>query len=465
MISDRTKGVRNLLLISQCFLATAAFWGWFMLCYEHPITVSQVNRHIIYNFFLLLGLVVEARSLRSALNLRLPAFEETGRRAMRQLGYAMFYLFLFLVAEQSTNISRIFLFSLIPLLFLILFFTNQILPAKINELSYSKQLRQKLILLGPMEKVKQVNEWLKLNAHFGQQSVIILSDDNFESPNEGLRPSGKTDDLETVLGGPGVTEVILVEFPRTGDVRRYVEICEAHGSRLLVVPDLDQIFGHSVAVFEDGGKFFLGLREEPLEDPINRFLKRCLDITVSLPVVVLTLPPLMLFVWICQRFQSPGPLFFWQPRDGINNEPFDILKFRSMHVRDASDVRLPSAKDDPRLYPIGSLLRKTSLDEFPQFWNVLCGSMSLVGPRPHLKSYNEQYRQVVFKAYVRALVKPGITGLAQARGFRGDAKNPVEVASRIESDIEYLENWSFWLDIWLIIRTALQIVFPPKSAI
>ncbi len=465
MISDRTKGVRNLLLISQCCLVTAAFWGWFFLCYEHPVMFSRVNRHIIYNFFILLGLVVEARSLRSALNLRMPAVEETGRRSMRQLGYAMFYLFLFLVAEQSTNISRVFLFSLIPLLYLILFFTNQILPRKINEISHPKQFRQTVILLGPMEKVKQINEWFKVNAHFGQQNVVILTDDRVENTTDGLRPSGKLDDLERVLGGPGVTEVILVEFPRTGNVQRYVEICEAHGSRLLVVPDLDVIFGHSVAVFEDGGKFFLGLREEPLEDPINRFLKRCVDIAVSLPVVLFFLPPLMLFVWVSQRLQSPGPLFFWQPRDGINNEPFDILKFRSMHVRDASDVRLPSAKDDPRLYPAGSFLRKTSLDEFPQFWNVLCGSMSLVGPRPHLKSYNEQYRQVVFKAYVRALVKPGITGLAQARGFRGDAKNAVEVASRIESDIEYLENWSFWLDIWLIIRTALQIVLPPKTAI
>jgi exopolysaccharide biosynthesis polyprenyl glycosylphosphotransferase len=465
MISDRVKGVKNLVLISQCCLVTAAFWAWFLLCYDPPMGASRLNQHLIYNLFVLLGLVVESRSLRSELNLRLPAFEETARRSIRQLGVTLFYLFLYLVAEQSVHISRFFLFSFIPLLFLILFFTNHLLPRKLGQFSYYKKMRQSVILLGPVAKARQLHDWFKDNEHLGLQVRGLLTEDQVETSASSLPILGQPADLDLVLGAPGLHKVIIVEFPRNGDVRRYADVCEAHGSRLLVVADLDAIFGHSVAVFEDAGKFFLGLREEPLEDPINRFLKRCLDIAVSLPVVVFVLPPLMLFVWLCQRIQSPGPLFFWQPRDGINSEPFDVLKFRSMHVRDASDVRLPSAKDDPRLYPAGSFLRKTSLDEFPQFWNVLRGSMSVVGPRPHLKSYNDQYRQVCFKAYVRALVKPGITGLAQARGFRGDAKTSVEVVSRIESDIEYLENWSFWLDLWLVIRTALQIVIPPKGAI
>jgi lipopolysaccharide/colanic/teichoic acid biosynthesis glycosyltransferase len=271
--------------------------------------------------------------------------------------------------------------------------------------------------------------------------------------------------LDQVLGKPGVAKVIVVEFPRYGEVRRLTEICETHGSRLLVVADLDAFFGHPVAVYEDGGHFFLGLREEPLEDPINRALKRALDIAISLPVVLFILPPLMLFVWIAQRMQSPGSLFYRQDREGIYNEPFVVLKFRSMHVGNQSDIRLPSGEDDPRLFPVGSFLRKTSLDEFPQFWNVLRGTMSVVGPRPHPKFYNDQYRRVCTRAYVRSLVKPGVTGLAQARGYRGDARTPEEVTHRIDSDIEYLENWTIWLDIVLIVRTALQIIKPPKGAI
>jgi lipopolysaccharide/colanic/teichoic acid biosynthesis glycosyltransferase len=242
-------------------------------------------------------------------------------------------------------------------------------------------------------------------------------------------------------------------------------MCEERGSRLLVVADLDRIFGHPVTVFEDQGLFFLGLREEPLENPVNRFLKRCFDIAVSLPVVIFILPPLFLFTWICQRIQSPGTLFFVQPREGFQSQPFPMLKLRTMHIGDPANNALPCSEQDPRLFPVGRFLRKTSLDEMPQFWNVLRGDMSVVGPRPHLQFYNQQYQRVYFPAYVRSLVKPGVTGLAQARGFRGAANTPEEVVRRMESDIEYLENWSFWLDCWLVLRTAVQIIVPPEGAV
>jgi putative colanic acid biosysnthesis UDP-glucose lipid carrier transferase len=170
-------------------------------------------------------------------------------------------------------------------------------------------------------------------------------------------------------------------------------------------------------------------------------------------------------VWICQRLHSPGPLLHRQIREGFHKKPFQILKYRTMHVGDPTNDRLPSSKDDPRLFPGSGFLRKTSLDEMPQFWNVLLGDMSVVGPRPHLMSYNQQYQRVFCKAYVRTFVKPGITGLAQARGFRGDAKTSEEVVHRMKSDIEYLENWSFWLDCALILRTALHVVLPPKTAL
>ena len=465
MISDRAKGVKDLVLIIQCCLVTAGFWAWYFLYYDHTTMESRVNRHLICNAFMLLGLVVDARSLQKVLHLRLPALEETARRSLRQLGVALAYLVFFLVAEENSNISWVFLFSFIPLLFLILVFSNYLLPRSILDFSYPQTLRPQAILLGPVAKAKCLIDWLKRNDDCGLQVAGILTEDQVETTADGPRLLGRPDDLEQVLARPGITEVIIVEFPHDSEIRRYSDICESHGRRLLVVPDLDAIFGRPVALFENDGYFFLGIREEPLETPVNRILKRGLDLAISLPMVAFVLPPLMLFVWIFQRIQSPGPLFFWQLRDGINNEPFNILKFRSMHVRETSDVRLPSGKKDPRLYPAGSFLRKTSLDEIPQFWNVLCGSMSVVGPRPHLKTYNDQYRQVYFKAYVRTLVKPGITGLAQARGYRGDAKTPNEVIGRIESDIEYLENWSFGLDLWLILRTALQMVIPPRGAV
>ncbi len=466
MISDRNKGIQNLVLASQCGLVSVAFWLWLPLCSNAPIDRAEIHRHLVYNFFMLLGLVVGSRTLRTDLGLRIPGLEETSRRSLRQVGATLFYLLLYLVAVRDPQMSRLLVFTFIPVLFVVLFATNRFLPGTIADLIFRKSMEQKVLLLGPQAKAMEVRNWLDRNKHLGLKLEGLLTEDSTK-PGEDLPPIlGKPQDLDRVLGAPGIRQVIMAEFPRNnGCMRGYTQLCEARGSRLLVVADLDRIFGHPVAVFEDQGMFFLGLREEPLEDPINRFLKRCLDIAVSLPVVVFVLPPLMLVVRIAQKLQSPGPLFFWQAREGFHNEPFDVLKFRTMHVGAVPDERLPSSKDDPRLYPFGSFMRRTSLDEMPQFWNVLCGKMSVVGPRPHLKTYNDQYRRVFFRAYVRTLVKPGVTGLAQARGFRGDARTPQEVVHRMESDIEYLENWSFGLDSWLILRTAAQIFVPPKGAI
>ncbi len=537
MISDRHKGIQDLVLLCQCILVTAVFWLWFALCYSLPVDRGSIGRYVLYNEFVLLGLVVGGRRARLNAGLHKLSLEETSRQSLQQLGGTLFYLLLYLVAAQDARISRLFFFSFIPVLYLLLFFTNHSLPVLLGQIIFGSRTTQKIILLGPKQKARELQRWLERNRHLGLEILGLLAPDArteraagssvlrtavrhapiatiagsesgvWGNPETYGRPLavpvaspvaassgnpttttsteleaedssgengaigslpmlGRLAELEQFLAAPGVVELVIVEFPRgEATLRQYAQLCEAHGVRLLVVADLDQMFGHSVAVFEDQGMFFIGLREEPLEDPANRILKRCLDIGVSLPVVILILPPLMLAVWIFQRLQSPGPLFFWQSREGFHNELFNILKFRTMHVGTTPGDKLPRSREDPRLYPAGSFLRKTSLDEMPQFWNVLCGKMSVVGPRPHLKVYNDQYRKVFYRAYVRTYVKPGVTGLAQARGFRGDARTPEQVVQRMEADVQYLENWSFWLDCWLIFRTALQVIRPPKTAV
>jgi putative colanic acid biosynthesis UDP-glucose lipid carrier transferase len=467
MISDRSRGINTLVLISQCILVTAAFWLWFLLCYYPSIEPGDLSRHLLYNEVILVGLLLGTRSSPLGASLHKASLDVISRRSFQQFGTALFCLLIYIVAVRDTLISRFFFFTFAPMFLAIVLATNRFLPPLIGRLTLRRELRQKVLLVGPRPKALAVKRWLDENeSALGLEAYGLLTEDKGEAADEGLPTLGRPDDLEKVLAEPGISRVIMVEFPRhNGSMRGYTNLCEARAVRLLVIADLDQVFGHPLAILEEQGLFFIGLREEPLENPINRFLKRCLDIAISLPVVLLILPPLMLVVWIGQRRQSPGPLFFWQPREGFQNEPFDILKFRTLHVGAVPDERLPSSKDDPRLYAFGSFLRQTSLDEMPQFWNVLCGKMSVVGPRPHLKVYNDQYRKVFFRAYVRSLVKPGITGLAQARGFRGDARTPEEVVHRLESDIEYLENWSFWRDCWLILRTALQVVIPPKTAV
>jgi len=241
------------------------------------------------------------------------------------------------------------------------------------------------------------------------------------------------------------------------------EICEGMAVRLLFLNNFDDFFKHTTTTFEDDGVRFISLREEPLESPLNRVLKRFLDLCVAVPVIVVVLPFSTLLVWMLQRWQSPGPIFFVQTRIGIRGRPFKIYKYRSMHLNHPDEAQQAS-KDDPRVYAAGRWLRKLSIDELPQFINVLKGEMSVVGPRPHLPEHEEMFVRVMRKYVIREFIRPGITGWAQVNGFRGEILEERDVWRRVEADIHYLENWAFSLDCWIILRTIRQCLHPPQRA-
>ena len=201
----------------------------------------------------------------------------------------------------------------------------------------------------------------------------------------------------------------------------------------------------------------MGTYSSPLEDPLNRLLKRLLDIVFSFLCLMFTALLLPFIVLVIKR-QSPGPVFFRQLRTGIDGKDFYCYKFRSMHVNDDAD-RLQATEDDPRKFPFGDFMRKTNIDELPQFWNVLIGDMSIVGPRPHMLAHTEQYDKLIDKYMVRHFVKPGITGWAQVTGFRGETRELWQMEGRVERDIWYIQHWSLWLDlriIWLTFKTIFK---------
>ena len=202
--------------------------------------------------------------------------------------------------------------------------------------------------------------------------------------------------------------------------------------------------------------------ENPLQNLGNRMLKRTFDIVLSLFFLIPT--ALMFpFIWLIIKIQSPGPVLFKQARTGIDGKTFMMLKFRSMHVNKDAD-RLQATKDDPRKYPFGNFMRKSSIDELPQFLNVLKGDMSFVGPRPHMLAHTEQYSALITKYMVRHFVKPGLTGWAQVTGFRGETKDLWQMEGRVKRDIWYMEHWSIWLDIRIIWMTAKTIFIHDKNA-
>ena len=200
----------------------------------------------------------------------------------------------------------------------------------------------------------------------------------------------------------------------------------------------------------------------PLEDSTNKVVKRLFDIVVAFLCLV---PSALLFPFVALiiKIQSPGPIFFKQRRTGFDGREFWMYKFRSMHVNADAD-RLQATEDDPRKYPFGNFMRKTNIDELPQFWNVLCGDMSIVGPRPHMVAHTEQYAQLIDKYMIRHFVKPGVTGWAQVTGFRGETKELWQMEGRVERDIWYIQNWSVWLDVRIILMTIKSIFIHDKNA-
>jgi undecaprenyl-phosphate glucose phosphotransferase len=175
------------------------------------------------------------------------------------------------------------------------------------------------------------------------------------------------------------------------------------------------------------------------------------------------LPPLTLLVAIVQRRQSPGPIFFRQTRSARANKPFRIIKFRTMSATNYSPSK-QATKNDERVYRFGRWLRKTSLDEIPQFLNVLWGEMSVVGPRPHMIVHNRKFEEIMASYRIRAFIKPGITGFAQVSGYRGEARTDSKILERVKLDIAYIENWSLWQDFIIVLKTAALTILPHETA-
>lgn len=226
--------------------------------------------------------------------------------------------------------------------------------------------------------------------------------------------------------------------------------------RFRIVPNLSLFITREVHIEYYGELPILSLRKEPLDDIGNRIKKRALDIVVSSLVTIFILSWLIPLIGLLVLLESGRPIFFKQLRTGKDKKPFNCYKFRSMRNNKDADLKQAS-RNDNRVTALGRFLRKTSLDEFPQFFNVLRGEMSLVGPRPHMLKHTNDYSKVVDEYMVRQFIKPGITGWAQINGYRGEISNPEQIKMRVNKDLWYLENWTLWLDIRILFLTVYYV--------
>ena len=322
---------------------------------------------------------------------------------------------------------------------------------------------KKVVIVGAGKNGMELYQVMKDDLSYGFNVMGFFDD------NESLRrvlPNylGKTDEVEDYVERNDVDEIYCT-LPGTngGKIARLLNFSEKRMIRFYIVPELYHDVKKSMVMEVMESIPLLTIRREPLQSLYNRFLKRAFDIVFSLGVLLTIFPILYIVVGTLIKLSSPGPILFRQKRTGLYGRDFECYKFRTMRVNAEADTR-QAVKDDPRKTRIGDFLRRTSLDEFPQFINVLLGDMSVVGPRPHMLRHTEQYSALIDKYMVRHLVKPGITGWAQVTGYRGETRTLEQMECRVKRDVWYIENWSFFLDLKIIVVTLLNVFHGEQNA-
>ena len=246
------------------------------------------------------------------------------------------------------------------------------------------------------------------------------------------------------------------------EIARIMKFCDANLVRFYYIPRMFGNYRLSLKPEMMGDTLTYTKHLEPLSSTTNKLTKRLFDVTVSI-ISCICMIPIIPIIAIIIKIQSPGPIFFKQERTGFAGKTFFCYKFRSMHVNKDADLE-QATENDPRKFAFGNFMRKTNIDELPQFWNVLRGNMSIVGPRPHMLHHTEIYSELIDKYMVRHFCKPGITGWAQVTGFRGETKELWQMEERVERDIWYIEHWTFMLDIKIIYKTIKSVIIPDKHA-
>ena len=467
MISQRTSGLYHLVVLVQCLLISILYWSLVTsFCVDHTMLgLDSYRAYAIPYAFALIGLLAAAALRSDALaSLLRKDIAAIHRESFRQIRYVLLLLFVYFLTASPQILGARFVVAFVALSYLVLLLTHWRLPAVMTKYAFSGSRVERTLIVGTPEKVAELGLYLAHKEDIGIKTIGLVCDDIPRGTYGKYRALGELSDLKPLLKMHNITQVIVAEFPIFKNQLQYItDICQSQGVRLLVVNTLPSMFVHKVSMFADDGLNFIGLREEPMENPYHRLLKRTLDLIVAIPVVFLLLPITSLVVAIIQAIQSPGPLFFVQTRAGLQNKTFRCFKYRTMHARE-HDQSVQAKVGDSRIYPAAKWFRKLSIDELPQFINVLLNDMSVVGPRPHLVEHNDKFASITQSYHIRAFIKPGITGMAQIRGYRGEISCESDLENRIKSDLYYIEKWSFNLDLLIILRTFTTVIMPPASA-
>jgi exopolysaccharide biosynthesis polyprenyl glycosylphosphotransferase len=469
MIGNRTQGLHILSHAFVVLYTLVLFWVMLFVSADvlTRINLGQINLLLYFLGVFLAGLVSFRSHHDATEKSDLTSFRWV--YAVRLTNYQTLVLALVLFAivfsTKDLAISRLFVGSFLLAFWLSVIPLNRYIPDWIAQLAFRGDNSVRTVFLGSEKSASHLEKWADRQPFFGIDILGLITYEHAESSQLKMSILGEFMELAELIEQHKIDQVVLLET-RDSDwwVDSVVEICGKAGCRILIFNPWEEYFEQELIPVNQGGHTFFSLQQEPLENPINRALKRTLDICIALPIVLCVLPWMCLFAKVMIMRESPGPMFFKQGRSGQRGRLFNIYKFRSMHHSDPSREGEQASEGDDRIFKFGQFMRRTSIDEFPQFINVLRGHMSVVGPRPHLIQHDSEFSEQVNIYRTRHFVKPGITGLAQCKGFRGEVTELALIEERVRYDLEYIRSWSFWLDIWILAKTAVQVIIPPKSA-
>ena len=402
-------------------------------------------------------------------------FEKRSNKFAEEMVQMIYHAILFIVSLSSVlfflNLNHKF-----PSKFVLVFANILTFLAILSKYAIRKKIHaylnkgifyDQVLLVGSTKAAEEFIDAVKKYYYYGYKCIGYIDDQN--QLKKECAYLGNLNDLHTILRTTEIDEVFIA-LP-TGEnekIQNCIAICDGLNIKVRILPNLSEFTSSSVYINNIGLLPVVNVGDLPLDKRENRLLKRSFDIVFSLLFFILFGSFIFPLLAIIIKLSSKGPIFFKQERWGLNNKRITCYKFRSMY-KESSDIDeegnfQQAQKNDPRITLIGKILRKTNMDELPQFWNVLMGNMSVVGPRPHPTQLNIESMELVDNYMLRHMVIPGITGLAQVNGCRGETRTTEDMQKRVNFDLYYIQRWNFWLDLQIIIQTIINIFRGDQNA-
>lgn len=443
--------VTDLLILNSVYFGSLLIrYGDFSICFRLDCRVLLLLSNITW---IILTLFRDEYKL-----IRIERFEVVLGRSIRLVLLHLSIIALSILILDYEEVSRLRIFNFYLLLFFFVFLYRYLFIEALKRARKKGYNNRNVVIFGVSDLSEKLNQFISSDLSFGFQVLGFFSLNKRDETNITSPYLGSVSQFESYSQNQRIDEVYISLSETDSEIiSKLITICDNNMIRIKFIPDFHRYTKTKRIVIDFYNKIpILMFRKEPLQLARNRILKRIFDLIFSSLALLVLIPLVFPIIILAIKINSRGPIFFIQKRSGEDNSDFNCLKFRTMSVNNNPDQQ--ATKNDSRITGVGAFLRKTSLDELPQFINVFIGNMSVVGPRPHPLYMTEEYKMLVKSYLIRHLAKPGITGLAQVSGYRGETDKLIDMEKRVEYDINYIENWGFLLDLKIIWKTIYNIV-------